>query len=45
MGLDLTKFYNDNKFKAKTLFTVVIKYIAPICIILIFLTFALGIKL
>jgi NSS family neurotransmitter:Na+ symporter len=36
---------HGNKFKAKTLFNIVIKYIAPICIILIFLTFALGIKL
>jgi NSS family neurotransmitter:Na+ symporter len=36
---------NGNKFKAKKLFTIVIKYIAPICIVLIFLTFALGIQL
>ena len=36
---------NGNKFKAKKLFTVVIKYIAPICIVLIFLTFALGIEI
>ncbi len=36
---------NGNKFKAKKLFTIVIKYIAPICIILIFLTFALGIEI
>ncbi len=36
---------HNNKFKAKKLFTVVIKYIAPVCIILIFLTFALGINL
>lgn len=36
---------NGNNFKAKKLFTIVIKYVAPICIILIFLTFALGISL
>lgn len=36
---------HGNTFKAKKLFTVVIKYIAPVCIVLIFLTFALGINL
>lgn len=36
---------NGNKFKAQKLFTIVIKFVAPICIILIFLTFALGISL
>ena len=36
---------DGNTFKAKTLFNVVIKYIAPICIVLIFMTFALGIDI
>ncbi|MBE6648980.1 MAG: sodium-dependent transporter [Ruminococcaceae bacterium] len=34
---------HGNKFKAKKLFTVVIKYIAPICIILIFISSIFGI--
>ena len=34
---------NGNKFKSKKLFTVLIKYVAPICIILIFISSFLGI--